>query len=365
MKNNRIFLSVTGDGIARACPSSDGGWIVEQTLTGTRINCLAADSNTPGRVFAGSQSSGVLVSQDYGNSWQPSGLPGMMVKSLAVSPHAPGTIYAGCKPVSLFASRDGGKSWLELDGIKRRKKWWWLSPAEPPDFRPYIQALAVSPADPQFLLAGIELGGVLRSTDGGQTWSKHCRGAVLDCHSLKFHPTDGNWIYQGGGTGAGAAFSRDGGATWQQPDSRFAKKYGWMVAADPGQPGVWYLSASPQPNFLRGEFAPPAHIDGQARAHIYRMNGAGKAVQLEGGLPQPLAYMAYALLTDPEIPGYLVAGLSNGDLWHTADYGDSWEKLPLNLGQLRSAILLVPADKALETGSILQEPGLVGDVGKK
>jgi len=39
----------------------------------------------------------------------------------------------------------------------------------------------------------------------------------------------------------------------------------------------------------------------------------------------------YALLTDPDAPGHLYAGLSNGNVWHSADYGDAWQKLPFNL----------------------------------
>ncbi len=63
--------------------------------------------------------------------------------------------------------------------------------------------------------------------------------------------------------------------------------------------------------------------------------------KLGGGLPQPLAYMAYALITDPDAPGHVYAGLSNGDVWQSTDHGDSWTKLPFNLtGIHRSMILL-------------------------
>jgi hypothetical protein len=76
-----------------------------------------------------------------------------------------------------------------------------------------VQALSISPSDPNVIMAGIELGGVLRSADDGRSLSKHRRGAVLDCHSLKFHPTNGSWVYEGGG--GGAAFSQDVGITWR------------------------------------------------------------------------------------------------------------------------------------------------------
>jgi hypothetical protein len=44
--------------------------------------------------------------------------------------------------------------------------------------------------------------------------------------------------------------------------------------------------------------------------------------------------MPYALLTDPGAPGHIYAGLSNGDIWHSGDYGERWEQLPLSLGRI-------------------------------
>jgi hypothetical protein len=137
------------------------------------------------------------------------------------------------------------------------------------------------------------------------------------------------------------AFSRDSGLTWQKPRAGLGTKYGWMVAADPAQPEIIYLSASNLPNMLRGEWEPPAHRDGQAKAHIYRAVDGSPWTKLDGGLPQPLDYMAYALITDPDVPGYLYAGLSNGDIWHTSDYGDNWLQLPFNLGGIHTSLIVL------------------------
>lgn len=334
---NQIFLATTGSSLARAeCIA--GEWVITRPLEGTQINCLIS---APQGVYAGTQTGGVLLSRDRGITWEGAGLAGVAVKSLAVHPRQPGTLFAGGKPVSLFVSRDSGGSWAELPALRSSRKWWWLSPAEPPDFRPYVQALTISPANPNVILAGMEIGGVLRSEDGGATWSKPLRGALLDCHSLMFHPTNGNWAYEGGGSGVGAAFSRDGGKTWKQPRAGLGKKYGWMVAADPARPEVWYLSASDQPNLLRREFVPPAHVDGHARAHIYRSVGGAAWERLGGGLPDPLDYMAYALLPDPAAPGHLYAGLANGHIWRTADYGDTWTQLPFNLSGIHRTMILL------------------------
>jgi hypothetical protein len=337
VSREKIFLAASEAGITRA-ENAGGEWQVTRLLPGVKINCLVSDPLCPGRIYAGTQMDGLLVSEDAGKTWQSAGLSGVPVKSLAVSPHRGDTIYAGCKPVSLFLSRDGGSAWEELEEMRRNRKWWWFSPADPPGWTPYVQALAISPTDPEVMLAGIELGGVLRSQDGGRTWSNHRRGAVLDCHSLKFHQTNGSWAYEGGG--GGAAVSMDGGLTWRKPRAGLTRKYGWMVASDPARPEVWYLSASPMPNPFRGEFSPPAHQEGRARAGIFRAVGGAAWELLSGGLPDPLDTMPYALLPDDGYSGHLYAGFSNGEIWQSVNYGDSWNKLPFELGrQLRTMVI--------------------------
>jgi hypothetical protein len=48
------------------------------------------------------------------------------------------------------------------------------------------------------------------------------------------------------------------------------------------------------------------------------------------------------LVTDPNEPGHLYAGLSNGNVWHTADYGNHWQQLPLNLASVACSMVMLP-----------------------
>jgi hypothetical protein len=337
-KNEKIFVAATGFSLARA-EKVNQEWVVSHTLENTKINCIVKDPKNPQNIFLGTQNKGVFVSRNAGKSWDPTGLADYPVKSLAIDPSDSETIYAGCKPVSLFVSRDGGKTWEELPAMRETPRFWWFSPADPPGMAPYVKSLAVSPTNSNVILAGIEAGAVLRSDDGGLTWSKHLRGSDRDCHSLKFHLSDGNWVYQGGG--GGVSFSRDGGKNWRKPKTGLGPKYGWMIESDPERPEIWYLTASDRPNLLKGQFHPLAHIDGQAQAHIYRKIGDDPWVQLSGGLPEPLDYMAFDLAIDPDLPGYLFAGLANGQVWFSEDYGDQWEKLPFNLGGIHDSLVVV------------------------
>jgi hypothetical protein len=328
------FLATAGHGLARASRSANDAWSVERLLTDQDVRCLAAAPLQSTSVYAGTQGSGVLHSEDGGQTWQSIGLPEKVITALAVSPTQPGIVYAGTKPARLFVSCDEGANWDELVAFRRiRSRWFWCSPAEQP-YTAYVQAIALSPTDPHTIVVGIEAGAVVRSTDGGQSWSGHRRGALRDCHSLTFHSTDGNWVYEGGGTGAGVSVSRDAGATWMQPRNGLDRHYGWAVAADPTHPEVWYASVAPGPR--------KAHSQHNAQASIVRSIGGAGWQTLGGGLPQPQSAVPYALLTDPGAPGQVYAGLANGEVWHSTTHGDTWRRLNVSLGRIHRTLLFLP-----------------------
>jgi BNR/Asp-box repeat len=339
MDMNRIFIATNGSRLARAECGANGNWTVEFLLEGKNVRCLAADPCNPNIVYAGTQGNGVLRSEDRGKTWQPAGMEGQIVKSIAICRADSQVIYAGTKPPAIFVTRDGGQTWTEQESFRRLRRWFWFTPAEPGD--PYLMGLAVSPTDPNLVIAGVEVGSTFRSIDGGQTWQGHLKGTSRDCHNLRFHETDGKWVYQAGG-GWPAAVSADGGLTWKQPLRGLGwSLYGIAVAADPADPNIWYASAAPHAVFPQLHKMPRGHFEGEANAFLFRRQGNSRWERLGGGLPQPLDHMAYSLVTDPESPGHLYAGLSNGDVWHTVDYGDHWQQLPFNLGNIYITMIML------------------------
>jgi hypothetical protein len=317
--------------VSRAERGPSWDWTVEHLATDHEVTCLAVNPSNRHLVYAGT-TDGVLCSDDRGRTWHGSGMDRHTVKSLVVSPHDPNVLYAGTKPALMFMSRDGGQSWAELEGFRRiPNRWWWFSPAEPPDLRPYVMAIALSPTEPKALLAGIEFGAVVRSDDGGQTWSRHRTGSLRDCHALKFHATNGDWAYEAGGTGGGAAFSRDGGLTFQKAKRGLAKNYGIVCAADPERPEIWYVCVAPSPFNAFGK---------DPEIYLYRATDAGSWEPI-GWDVHPLRVAPTALATIPGTPGHLYAGLYNGDVWHTANYGVSWTKMPFNLGGIWFSLLVI------------------------
>ena len=320
------LYAATGDGIA-ALTERAGEWMVEWSLREAGAGCLAVDPADPDTVFAGLREGGVRRSTDGGRSWVDCNLPEADVFSLAVSP-ADGAVYAGTEPSRLFRSDDRGERWQALDGLLALpSRPTWRFPPRP--WTSHVRWIAPSPHDAAVVLVGIELGGLMRSTDRGDTWQDHRPGAQRDVHSLAWHPRVEGRAYEAGG--GGAAWSEDGGATWQPADDGRDRDYTWAVAVDPDDPERWYVSAS------TGPF--DAHGQGDPRARIYRRRGGEAWQPVTGGLPDPLPAMPYSLVA---VDGRLFAGLRNGDLWQSAERGDSWQACTLT-GQPPEQLLALAA----------------------
>jgi hypothetical protein len=302
------LYAATGNGIVRL-DEAGGDWLVESYLGGSGAQCLAVDPDDSEMLYAGLRDGGVRRTSDGGRSWVDCALPEPGVFALAVSA-ADGAVYAGTEPSRLFRSDDRGGSWRELDRLlELPSRATWSFPPRP--WTSHVRWIAPSPHDAALLLVGIELGGLMRSSDGGESWDDHRPGAQRDVHSLAWHPRVRDMAYEAGG--GGAAFSDDAGETWQPADDGRDRHYTWSVAVDPGDARLWYVSAS------TGPYAAHGGRDPQAR--IYRRRAGEPWRAVTGGLPEPLPAMPYALVA---ADGRLFAGLADGQIWESGDRGDSW-----------------------------------------
>ena len=321
------LYAATGDGIVRL-DEETGGWAAEVFLGGSGAQCLAVDPREPDTVYAGLREGGVRRSEDGGGSWIDCSLSEAGVFSLAVSA-AGGAVYAGTEPSRLFRSDDGGESWRELEALlELPSRPTWSFPPRP--WTSHVRWIAPSPHDADLILVGIELGGLIRSSNGGETWQDHRPGAQRDVHSLAWHPRVRGRAYEAGG--GGAAFSEDAGESWQPADEGRDRDYTWSVAADPDDPGLWYVSAS------TGPFA--AHGRGDPQARIFRRCAGEPWQALAGGLPEPLTAMPYALVV---ADGRLFAGLADGQIWESRDHGDSWRACTVHRDSITALHALVYA----------------------
>lgn len=275
------------------------------------LQCVALDPRRAEHVVAGSRGGGVWESDDGGETWHDAELPAADVFSVAVSA-ADGAVYAGCEPSALWVRR-GGDGWQELSALRELPSApTWSFPPRP--WTSHVRWVAPSPHDAGLLLAGIELGGLMRSTDGGDTWADHRPGAQRDVHQLAWHPNDPGHAYEA--AGGGAARSRDGGERWEPADDGRDRHYAWALAVDPADPEQWFVSAAPGPF--------EAHGDRAARAALYRRRGDAPWEELDLGLGRPLETMPYGLAFSGST---LVCGLRDGRLLASEDLGETWRAL--------------------------------------
>jgi photosystem II stability/assembly factor-like uncharacterized protein len=318
------LFAATGGAIARL-EERDGRWEVAAALEASGAQCVCVDANASESVLAGCRGGGAHVSDDGGRTWRDAGLPAPDVFSVAISA-ADGAFYAGCEPSMLFRSDDRGRTWRELSALREIPSApTWSFPPRP--WTSHVRWIAPSPHDAGLLLAGIELGGLMRSEDGGETWSDHRPGAQRDVHALGWHPRVPGRAYEA--AGGGAAWSDDGGATWRAADAGRDRHYTWALAVDPGDPDRWYVSAS------TGPFA--AHGRRHAEAYVYRWESDGPWQPLDDRLAGPLASMPYALAFAGD---RLFAGLADGVLYASDDRGETWRPLELRGASLPSVVAL-------------------------
>jgi hypothetical protein len=208
-----------------------GAGVESLGLADQRISAIHAFRDRGGDVvvLAGSYGGGLFRSADRGRTWTPvaSGLTAPAARTIGPDPLSPGAILCGTEPARLFRSLDEGRSWSEFEGIR-------ALPAHTEWYLPYspragaLRNVYAPPGSHGVLLASVEVGGLIRSTDGGATWSIDPIGPNDDIHQISGDPGDPDLLWSSLGYAAlrsrqrdggapklgGVGRSRDGGATW-------------------------------------------------------------------------------------------------------------------------------------------------------
>jgi photosystem II stability/assembly factor-like uncharacterized protein len=297
---------------------------VEVVLGSVGARCVAVDPADPDRLYVGTFDRGLYATDDGGASWRAAsaGLQDQRVLSVAVSPSdavaGRSVVYAGSEPSNLYRSEDAGRSWELLPALRELpSEPHWSFPPRP--WTHHVKTIALHPTDRDQLVVGIELGGIMRSGDGGQSWIDHNPQAHTDAHQVLIDAVAPDRVYEA--AGQGIALSVDRGESWVRREGGLDRHYAWAVAVDPGDPDLWYVSVSRSPY--------SAHGGGDGQSVLVRSSGgAGEdggwaRIDTWGDEPE-LRRMPYALATFAGQPGRLLVGLRGGALLLTDDAGETW-----------------------------------------
>lgn len=312
-----ICVGTVGSG---AWTSTDGGDSWRRVGRGlgneSRIYGLAAHPREPQTVFAGAED-GLYKSIDGGRSFERLDTPmnRMDVWKIAFDPGDPDTIFAGTRPAALFRSKDGGRQWqqLRVDMVE-----------ECPNVGvPRVTALVVDPTDPRVIWAGVEVDGVRRSIDGGETWTRIAGGLNdPDIHDVAVRQA-GNGKTVLTSTPREIFASTDRGESWQGlgVGKHFGLPYCRGLSVKTDDPGTIFVATG----------------DGAAgtTGAIQRSKDGGQSWEQ---LPLPAAPNSpiWAFATHQADPGLIVACSHYGELYASPNAGDTWRKLPREFTEIRA-----------------------------
>ena len=312
-----------------------------------------ADSGT---IFAAAASewhgSAVWRSPDLGETWEHSseGLTYGEGRDLNLSKvsgvsAAHGRLLVGAEAAGVFESTDGGKTFSlksTLDGQPGREAWN-VASNQPPGHLG-MPAILPHPDDPKRFWVIVQGFGIFETTDDGETWTPRNKGLRADwpleddrvgycVHKMVMAP-DKERLYQQNHVGMHR--SDDAGLTWTEITDGLPTEFGFAAAAHPHDRDAFYVIPLDPGH---GRVMPDGH------ASVWRTRDAGESWQrLDEGLPNKDAHLGVlreGMAIDAlDSPG-LYFGTSTGQVFASADEGDSWSEIASYLPAISSVEVAV------------------------
>jgi photosystem II stability/assembly factor-like uncharacterized protein len=285
-----------------------------------QVRAILTDPRRPGRVTIATET-GIWRSDDAGNAWRNLGAPkpDLAVWSLTAHPRDNEKIFAGYEPCAICLSGDDGATWEKLP-VEVTFPEITMYP-EPMPKR--VLSVAVDPSDPNEIYAAIEIGGLLRSLDGGRTWECVTEGLYLsedavDVHSVVVSPNRTGVATVA--TRIGTFRSEDRGRHWRNlnvPLLRSRGTYCRSLAYAPDDPDTLYLAAGND-------------FDGDMGALFVSHDGGSSWEFVDLGAS--LKTTVFALAVTAGHPDHIFCTTKIGQVFGSADRGRHWEIHPLPAG---------------------------------
>ncbi|GAA0251025.1 hypothetical protein GCM10009000_079290 [Halobacterium noricense] len=160
-----------------------------------------------------------------GKHWEDLDVPQEKVYAVGAKPSS-GRLYAGTRPAHIYVtesietSETTSPEWSELDKFQElpsRNKW--RLPRH--DNLAQVRDIHRDPTDPNRIIAGVEVGGVHVSNDGGRIWIERTDGVDEHIHELHVAGPE-EYV---AATGHGLYRTNDAGRTWMRLDKDVPQSY--------------------------------------------------------------------------------------------------------------------------------------------
>jgi len=245
----------------------------------------------------------------------------------------PDTVYAGVEDAAIFRSTDGGQNWRELPALRGHgtgPKW------QPGAGGMCLHTIILDPSDPQRIYIAISAAGAFRTDDGGKTWKPINQGLrsqyipdptaeVGHCvHHIAMHPKRPGVLFMQ--KHWDVMRSDDAGDNWKEVSGNLPTDFGFVIDVHAHEPETIYVV----PIKSDGEHFPP-----EGKLRVYRSRSGGNEWEaLTKGLPQENCYVNVlrdAMAVDSLDKCGVYFGTTGGQVYASADSGDSWNPIVSNL----------------------------------
>ncbi len=245
----------------------------------------------------------------------------------------PNTVYAGVEDAALFRSTDGGENWHELPGLRGHgtgPKW------QPGAGGMCLHTVILDPSNPDRIYIAISAAGAFRTDDGGKSWKPINKGLyskyipnptaeIGHCvHHIAMNPTRPGVLFMQ--KHWDVMRSDNAGDQWTKISGNLPTDFGFVIDIHSHEPETIYVI----PIKSDGE-----HFVHEGKLRVYRSRTGGNEWEaLTKGLPQENCYVNVlrdAMAVDTLDKCGIYFGTSGGQVYCSADAGDSWNPIVRDL----------------------------------
>ena len=291
--------------------STNGGtdWDHRDNLPVTQFYTVEIDHQNPLHVAGGTQDNNTYhTTTSMPAEWEALFAVGDG-QYVGIDPDDNRTIYGSYQRGNLLRSLDGGNTFTRvLNGINRQEPVNWSAPIE------------LDPSSPETLYTGTDR--VYGSEDKATTWQPISprlpqsggTGSIFDTFgtitTIAVAPTHANYIYAGTDDGL-VWVSTDGGTTWDDVSQSLPKRWVTRITVDPRFETTAYVSFS-------------GFREDSPLSHVFKTIDAGQSwTAIAGNLPEA---PVNDIIPDPVQPGLLYVATDVG-VYYSIDDGLTWMAL--------------------------------------